>query len=118
MASDSKHLTAFLRGFLSDVVLCGHSSFVDTVRSSDASEQIYYNFIGLILKRLPTGVTTFVQTGENDYTGQPYYRPTLQFLLVVEMLLNLPVLTVAVIGGLVALAVRQHPRPNSSLNLV
>ncbi len=82
------------------------------------SEQIYYDLIGLILKRLPSGVKAFVQTGENDYTGQPYYGPTLQFLLVVEMLLSLPVLTVAVIGGLLALAIRKHPRPNSSPNLV
>ena len=80
-------------------------------------KRIYDDFIGLILNRLPSGLSAFVATRVNTYTSQTSFGPTLQFLLVMELLISLPVLAVAVIGGLVALAVRRHPRPNSSPNL-
>ena len=76
--------------------------------------RIYENFISLLLNRLPIELTAFVQIRKSEYTSQVSFGPTLQFLLVMELLISLPVLIVAVIGGLVALAVRRHARPNSS----
>jgi hypothetical protein len=69
-------------------------------------------YLDAVFRQMPDSLTSPVPMSPDSLTGDVELKLDAGYLLLGDVLISLPVLTVALLGGLLALAIRRRARPD------